>query len=534
MSTSERVPPSIPPSVHQGPPRGGWRSALRVGTENLLVFAMLGGLLVFGHHTGWKLPSASHRPAVADAQADDWCTEHLVPESICVECNERLLPKPKEFGFCHTHGVAECVIDHPELAQVNGKPRLPRYDTAQAIAVTARPENNSRNTLHKARVQLASAQAAAKAGIDVDVVHERPMTDAITANGEVTFDPARVAHLSSRVSGMVAAVFKSVNDAVQPGEILALVDAAQVGQAKTQLLNSLVRRDLRRTILEKLRGAGEAAIPPRTITEAEAALQEAEIAFVSARQALVNLGFEVPEQLDGRDAKKIADAIRFLGIPASYLSKLPAGTKTTNLLPLRSAHAGVVVSSDIVAGEVVDSTKLLFTIADPDFLWLLLSVRQEDARYVTAGLPVEFRTDDSPREVRGIVAWVSPAIDERTRTLRVCVVLKNVDGRLRDKTYGTGRLILRVEPHAVVVPREAVQSTTDAHFVFVRNKDYLKEGAPKVFHVRQVRIGAQDDHYVELLAGVLPDEVVATKGSAVLLAQLLRSSLGAGCGCHEH
>jgi len=51
--------------------------------------------------------------------------------------------------------------------------------------------------------------------------------------------------------------------------------------------------------------------------------------------------------------------------------------------------------------------------------------------------------------------------------------------------------------------------------------------------MRQVRIGARDDRYVELLAGVLPGEVVATKGSPALLAQLLRSSLGAGCGCHE-
>ena len=55
-----------------------------------------------------------------------------------------------------------------------------------------------------------------------------------------------------------------------------------------------------------------------------------------------------------------------------------------------------------------------------------------------------------------------------------------------------------------------------------------------MFHVRQVRIGAADDEAtVEILAGVLPGEVVATEGSNVLLAQLLRSNLGAGCGCHE-
>jgi cobalt-zinc-cadmium efflux system membrane fusion protein len=83
------------------------------------------------------------------------------------------------------------------------------------------------------------------------------------------------------------------------------------------------------------------------------------------------------------------------------------------------------------------------------------------------------------------------------------------------------------------VPRKAVQTSGDANFVFVRDKDYLKENALKVFHVRQVRLGAQDDEYIELLAGALPGEVVATEGSSVIMAQLLRSNLGAGCGCHD-
>ena len=84
-----------------------------------------------------------------------------------------------------------------------------------------------------------------------------------------------------------------------------------------------------------------------------------------------------------------------------------------------------------------------------------------------------------------------------------------------------------------MVPAGSVQSTGDAHFVFVRDKNYLQPDAPKVFHARQVRIGAKDEGYVELLAGVLPGEVVATAGSSVLLSQLLKSNLGAGCGCHH-
>ncbi len=123
---------------------------------------------------------------------------------------------------------------------------------------------------------------------------------------------------------------------------------------------------------------------------------------------------------------------------------------------------------------------------------------------------------------------------KRLRTLEVRVRLENTTLRLRDRTFGTGEIVLREEQNAVVVPVAALQSTGDASFVFVRARDYLAAGKPKIFYPRQVRIGARDGERVELLAGVLPGEVVATRGSAALLAQLLRGNLGAGCGCHQH
>lgn len=537
MSASHSIPNKTSNIPHPQPPgaaRGFLWRGVTAAIPNLVVFGTLAAVFVLGHRTGWKLLSSPAFVGSTARQPDDWCPEHLVPESVCVECNEALLPKPQLFGFCPRHGVAECVLDHPELAQINGSPQLPRYDALPALALLPRTENNSRNMLHRHRLQLTSNETLQKAGIEVDVVHEQPMVEALTANGELTFDPTRVAHLSSRLPGTVTAVFKTIGADVAPGEILALVDARQVGEAKSELLTALVRRRLRRTTLERLHGVGESSVPVRMLTEAESALQEAEIACLSARQSLVNLGFEVPERLDAQDAKKIAEEIRFLGIPEPLLKNLATTARTANLLPLRTPYRGTIVASDIVAGEVVDASKLLVTVADPRQLWLLLSVRQEDASRVAVGQPVVFRTDDRSRALKGKVAWIGSTIDERTRTLQVRVILQDETRLLRDKTFGTGRIILREEPHAVVVPRESVQPTEDAQFVFVRDKDFLKPGTPKVFHVRQVRVGARDEKSVELLAGVLPGEVVATKGSPALLAQLLRSNLGAGCGCHEH
>ena len=56
---------------------------------------------------------------------------------------------------------------------------------------------------------------------------------------------------------------------------------------------------------------------------------------------------------------------------------------------------------------------------------------------------------------------------------------------------------------------------------------------PRFFHVRSVRLGVKDGDTTEIIAGLLPGEVIASKNSVVLEAQLLKSNLGAGCGCCE-
>jgi cobalt-zinc-cadmium efflux system membrane fusion protein len=496
----------------------------------LLVLGTLGGLAAWGHHTGWKVPRFSTLVGRAPAPEQDWCEEHDVPESECVECNPNLLPRGKAPPYCTKHGVPECPLDHPEIAQVTGRPHFPRYDVLAALALLDRPENNRRCKLHERRIQFASAAAAEKAGVDVDVVGEAPMMEFVAANGEVKYDQTRVARLSSRVAGTVWRVEKQLGDPVREGDVLALVDAAEVGRAKAEFLQALAELELRRKTSDSARQlAASGAAPERQLREAETALSEARIRLRGAQQALVNLGLPVnTDDFKGLSEDRLAAAVQFLGLPAPLAGHLDPRRTTANLLPVTAPLDGVVVDREGVAGEVVDSARALFVVADLRRMGLTLNVRAEDARHIKRGQPVRFRPDGDPEEALGRVAWISTAVDPKTRTVKVRANLDNADGRLRAGAFGPGRVVLREEPYAVVVPREAVHWDGDCHVVFVRDRDYLKEGAPKVFHVRKVRTGARDERYVEVLAGVLPGEVVATKGSAVLQAELLKGKLGEG------
>lgn len=496
------------------------------------IFSVLGGVFLLGTYLDWKMPSFSSLISGSRPSEEDWCPEHAVPESICVECHPDLYPALPTFGFCTEHGVRECVIHHPELAQVKGEPRLPSYDTVSAIGVMDRSSNDPEDPLAHHRIQFADADAVVKSGIEVEEVSERPMVDLVVANGELTFDPTRVAHLTTRIQGTVVLVLKTLGAEVKANEMLALVDAGTVGAAKSNLLQSLVQVRLRRATVDRLRSITDSgAVAQKSLLEAQASLQEAEISLITARQALTNLGFEIPDDVVSKDPAVLSDELRYLGVDPNGLDQIGPGMRTSNLLPIRAPYSGTIVASDVVVGEVVDSKSILFTVADPSRMWLFLNVKQEDAKYVRPGLTVRFQTENGDAQVEGKIEWLSPVVDEQTRTLRVRVVIANSPVTLRDRTFGTGKIVLREEPKAIAVPVDAIHATEHSHYVFVRDKNSDDPTAPRLFYPRQVRLGGRDDKYVELLAGVLPGEWVATKGSSVILAQLLRQMLGEG---HDH
>lgn len=496
----------------------------------LLVLTGLSAVAYWGHHTRWTVPKFSALTGNGHAEQEDWCGEHGVPESTCVECKPKLMPKYK-FGWCKKHGVHNCPLEHPEVAQLKTTPQITQADlerAQRALEFAERPENNSKCQLYLRRIQFSSKEAVEKAGIDVAPVSQARMVEAVAANGEVGYDQTRVARLPSRVPGKVWWVPKKEGDTVKRGEVVAVVDAAEVGKAKADFLQAVVEVNLKSKVLANSRRA-VGALPERTIQENEAALQAAEARLLSSEQVLVNLG--LPVQADAvKDLRpeEIARRLQFIGLPESITKSLDAKTTTTNLLPVVSPLDGIVVFRDVVPGESVDTSKVLFVVADVKQMWLTLNLRLEDARLVAVGQPVRFKPDGSKDEVTGKVTWKSTAVDEKTRTIKVRADLENTAGRLHAFTFGTGRVVLREEPNAVVVPKEAVHWEGCCHIVFVRDKDFFKEDAPKVFHVRTVRLGAKDDQNTEIIAGVLPGEVVATGGSGVMRGELLKNNLGAG------
>ena len=538
----------------------------------VLASAAIAGIGLWGHHTGWAAPTFSQLTGAGETAKEDWCTEHAVAESRCIKCHPELvgasakdwcpehgLPESKctichpellttgvAGDWCPEHGVPEssCTLCHPEIAV---KGTLAKSDTSATVSLVLNPVASPVGTptnmvasaattapaaadgparkdpktcqTHNMRVQFASPNAVTKAGVTFGQVVERPMSAMLTANAEAGYDRTRLAQLSSPIAGKVWRVEREVGQPVKRGDVVALIDSAEVGRTKADYLQAAVALDLRTKTSNRLRQSSESGLRTEAeLQEADAAVAEATIRLFNTRQALVNLGLPI----EG-DAPPTQQSVHFLGLPPSIAGTLDPKTTTANLVPLIAPFDGTIIERNAVAGEVVDPSKPLFAVADTTRMWVTADVPLGEARRVEVGQAVAFRPDGAADEtIRGTIAWKSTAVDDQTRTVKVRADVENADGRLLANTFGKALVTIRETQTAIAVPSEAIQWEGCCNIAFVRLTD-------DIFQTRKLKLGATANGYTEVLIGLLPGEVVATAGSHVLKSEILKSALGAGC-----
>jgi cobalt-zinc-cadmium efflux system membrane fusion protein len=457
-------------------------------------------------------------PALGAGEAENtWCGEHGLPESLCTLCKPELA---KKVAMCREHGVprALCTICRPALADnfnVCETHRLPvafcppgaECGPAAASAQCPLPPGQAApGKTALPRVRFASSEVAERIGLETAPVKKSAVSPAITANCEVGYDETRLAHVRPRVRGIVREVRVQAGDAVRRGDVLAVIDSAELGQAKADYLVALPLVELwtkNRRRFQRLEDEG--VVAGKKLLEAEAELARAKAQVVKARQRLQNLGLA-------------SDQI-------ASLADEPAARR--NLLQIVAPQDGTVIQRRAVSGEAVQATSELFAIADMSTVWAHLDVYERDLPRLAVGQSMTLRVPGLvPREFSGRVIWIDSAVDERTRTIHVRAEVDNPQGLLRANMFGAGEIHVGERHSSLSVPGKAIQWEGTSYVVFVKK-------AADLYEPRRVLRGADlGDAYALAWADLRPGEAVVTTGSFLLKTEILKGAIGAGC-CGE-
>jgi cobalt-zinc-cadmium efflux system membrane fusion protein len=381
----------------------------------------------------------------------------------------------------------------PQLASTGGKEGGEKNEAGEA-AIKVYPDPTASPSTPMTRLDFPDADAVNKVGIKYGPVKVADLTRYVTANSTLDYEPSRYAQLTSRAAGAVWQVDKEIGDKLHKGDVLALIEAAEVGQAKANFLQSLTQLKARTLVRQRLEAAGKmGSVSERSLLDAETAVREARIRLFNDQQALLNLGLPVRvADVEPLAEEEAVRHLRLLGLPPE-LTKSGKEVLTANLLPLKAPFDGQVVQRNVAVGEVVQptQTKSLFVVADLTRLHIELYVKPEDMTDVRVGQAATFRPDSGAGPVAvGRVSHIGPEVEEKTRRVHVHAEIDNPEGKLRPNTFGLGHVVLGERPQVTIVPATAVQTHGNGSVVFVK----LSETS---FQARQVQPGLRGRDLLE-------------------------------------
>ncbi|MHC5137560.1 MAG: efflux RND transporter periplasmic adaptor subunit, partial [Planctomycetota bacterium] len=327
--------------------------------------------------------------------------------------------------------------------------------------------------------------------------------------GQVQLDRTRTVDVVSTGGGRVEQVSKLLGEKVDKGDVLAVIHSADLGQVKADFLEVQAKLDLTQTTFRREKELYEKKITSqadylKALNELKAA--EASYAAADRRLRLFGLG---TEQIAGiKDEKENGE----------FAS-----------LTLRAPQAGTIIAQDISVGKMIETRESLFTITDLSNLWVWCDIYGKDL----ATLHDPFEKGQSLNAVvqvnafagsafEGVVDLVGNVMDERTRTVKIRVQVKNPENKLRPGMFADVAVMIPGQGHITAVPSNAVMSDAGKYFVFRHFKDDL--------WIRcDVIPGQGQGGYTEILKGISEADRIITGGAFMLKSEVLKEKMGAGC-----
>ena len=340
------------------------------------------------------------------------------------------------------------------------------------------------------------------------------------------------AKISSEVAGVIREVRMQLGTEVKAGDVLVRLEPLEL-----QLALDRAESALRQVEAQLGIDRSQDKQPP----------PDEQVA--SVRQAIANrddarAAFERAQQLNGRGLLTRADRdtadTRLKVSEANYQAALDAVHSLKASLQDRRASyelaqkkladavikapvAGSVSERLVQPGEFIRENTPVATIVQMTPLKLKTAIQEKYASLIKPGQMIEFDVEAFlNRKFKGRIAYVSPAVDQMTRTFAVEALVDNDDRRLKPGFFAKGVVMTRVDDEVMAVSDDAISTLAGVSTVYVIDGGKARQ--------QQVVIGARQDKLVEVTSGLTGDEILATTNLGQLATGVSVQTGVAGAG----
>ncbi|CAH9049585.1 hypothetical protein PSECIP111951_00336 [Pseudoalteromonas holothuriae] len=301
-------------------------------------------------------------------------------------------------------------------------------------------------------------------GVRTAPVEFKALHTQISTVGYVQYDEDKLLHIHPRVDGWIEKLFiKAVGNPVKKGQPLYTLYSPQLVNAQEELLIALKRNN------SSLIDAAKARLTALQLTE-------------------------------------------------SFINELEQSKKVHQTITFYSPQSGVIDGLKIREGYYVKPGNTLMSIAKLDQVWVEAEVFERDTALIKQGLPVSMTLDYLPGKTwQGMVDYVYPVLNSKTRTLRVRLKFDNPNFELKPNMFAQVTINANVDKPVILVPKESVIRTGK------QNRVVLALGGGQ-FKSIAVTTGRVSETYIEVLKGLTQDDTVVTSAQFLIDSESSKNS----------
>jgi membrane fusion protein (multidrug efflux system) len=190
---------------------------------------------------------------------------------------------------------------------------------------------------------------------------------------------------------------------------------------------------------------------------------------------------------------------------ASARSRLNQARWSLGKTTIRAPFHGVVADRLVELGTFVGVGDPLFEIVDATPVRVAFELPEPQVGTIELGDSVSFRVRTDPAVLhRGVVVYVSPDLDPRTRTQTAKAEYPNEAGDVTPGSFADLEAVSEVRPDAPVIPEVALVTEGEQNFVYV-----IRDGSAEK---REVELGERLEGGLEVTAGLEGGEIIVTEG----------------------
>jgi membrane fusion protein, multidrug efflux system len=322
-----------------------------------------------------------------------------------------------------------------------------------------------------------------------------PVVTAKVGQKDVPIDVAVVGNVEAystisvkaQVGGEITKVFFKEGDLVKKGDPLFTIDPrpleaalAQVkaNLAKDQALLAQAQANLARDIAQEKYARTESGRFSKLAAEGIVSKDQSE-QFASNADALAQSVMADRAAIESAKAQAVADQANIANaeVQLGYTSiKSPIDGRTGNL----TIKQGNVVPPNTTELVTINQIEPIYaTFAVPE------SKLNDVKRYMAGGkVQVLAKLQDANGSESGTLTFIDNNVDMTTGTIKLKGTFDNRDRKLWPGQFVNVVLRLAMQPNAIVVPNQAVQTGQDGAFVYVVKEDRSVEARPVIAGVR--------------------------------------------------